>query len=80
TRKTVLQRLPRFLEPRPVIVKSKCVGCGECARACPQKAITVKNRLARIDKSSCIKCYCCQELCKIQAVKVHRSFILKLIH
>ncbi|MBQ9115589.1 MAG: DUF362 domain-containing protein [Clostridia bacterium] len=78
-KKGILQRLPAFLSPRPVIIKNKCVGCGECARACPQKAITVKNRLARIDKKNCIKCYCCQELCKIQAVRIHRSFIYKLV-
>ncbi|MBQ9115424.1 MAG: DUF362 domain-containing protein [Clostridia bacterium] len=80
SRRGILQRLPRFLEPRPVIMKKKCVGCGECARACPQKAITVKNRVAKIDARACIKCYCCQELCKIQAVKIHRSFIYKLVH
>lgn len=79
TKKGILQRLPAFLSPRPVIIKNKCVGCGECARACPRKAITVKNRVARIDKKSCIKCYCCQELCKIQAVKIHRSFVYKLV-
>ncbi len=79
SKKGILQRLPDFLSPRPVIIKNKCVGCGECARACPRKAITVKNRVALIDKKSCIKCYCCQELCKIQAVKIHRSFIYKLV-
>lgn len=79
TKKGILQRLPAFMEPRPVIIKKKCVGCGECARACPQKAITVKNRVARINKRNCIKCYCCQELCKIQAVKIHRSIIYKIV-
>ena len=79
SKKGILQRLPDFLSPRPVIVKNKCVGCGECARACPRKAITVKNRVAFIDKKNCIKCYCCQELCKIQAVRIHRSFIYKLV-
>jgi len=78
-KKGILQRLPSFLSPRPVIVRSKCVGCGECARACPQKAITLKNRVARINAKACIKCYCCQELCKIQAVRIHRSFIYKLV-
>ena len=79
TKKGILQRLPDFLSPRPVIIKNKCVGCGECARACPRKAITVKNRVAHIDKRSCIKCYCCQELCKIRAVKIHRSLVYKIL-
>ena len=79
SKKGILQRLPDFLSPRPVIIKNKCVGCGECARACPRKAIVIRNRVARIDKKNCIKCYCCQELCKIQAVKIHRSFVYKLL-
>ena len=79
SKKGILQRLPDFLSPRPVIIKNKCVGCGECARACPRKAITVRKRVAYIDKRNCIKCYCCQELCKIQAVKIHRSIIYKLV-
>ena len=79
TKKGILQKLPAFLEPRPVIVKNKCVGCGECARCCPQKAIVISNRKAKINAKQCVKCYCCQELCKIQAVKIHRSFVYKLI-
>ncbi len=78
-KKHILNNLPAFLEPRPVVVKSKCIGCGECARSCPQKIITIKNRKAHIDKSKCIKCYCCQELCKPAAIKIHRSLIYKII-
>lgn len=79
TKKGILKRLPKFLEPRPVIDKKKCIGCGECARSCPQKTIVIKDRKAHIVKSNCIKCYCCQELCKIQAVRIHKSLIFKLI-
>lgn len=78
-RKNKLNYLPAFLQPRPVVVKSKCIGCGECARSCPQKIITVKNRKARIDRKNCIKCYCCQELCKPGAIKIHRSIIYRII-
>lgn len=76
-------RLNSFLEPKPEIIASKCVGCGECARSCPAKTITLvkhKNkRIARINNTNCIKCYCCQELCPINAVKVKKNFIFKLI-
>ena len=78
-KKNILNNLPAFLQPRPVVVKSKCIGCGECARSCPQKIITIKNKKAHIDKSKCIKCYCCQELCKPQAIKIHRSIIYRIV-
>lgn len=78
-KKNKLNMLPSFLEPRPVVVKSKCIGCGECARSCPQRVITIKKHKAKIDRKKCIKCYCCQELCKPGAVKIHRSLIYKIV-
>lgn len=78
-KRNILNHLPAFLEPRPVVVKSKCIGCGECARSCPQKIITIKNHKAHIDKSKCIKCYCCQELCKPAAIKIHRNILYRII-
>lgn len=76
-------RLNKFLEPKPEIRTNKCIGCGECARSCPAKTISVvkKNnkRIAVIDDRNCIKCYCCQELCPINAVKVKKNIIFKLI-
>ena len=88
----VLKKLPtmfggkpnKFLEPRPDIMKNKCVGCGECMRSCPAKTIhviTLKNnkKLARIDRDNCIKCYCCQELCPINAVRIKKNPIFKII-
>lgn len=74
---SVLERLPGFirrplqekLAPYPVF-GSRCVGCGDCARACPRQAIAVKNGRAVLERSMCIKCYCCHELCPIRAVEI----------
>lgn len=71
-------KLQKFLEPRPVVNKSKCVGCGECARNCPVSTIKVVDKKAKIDPKACIKCYCCQEFCPVKAIKVKSSFIFKL--
>ncbi len=78
-KKNILNHLPSFLQPRPKVVKKICIGCGECARSCPQKIITIKKHKAHIDRKKCIKCYCCQELCRPGAIKIHRSFIYKIV-
>ena len=70
--------IPPFLQPRPMIDKSICKGCGVCVRSCPQKTIVLKNRKAHINPDKCIRCYCCQELCEFKAVKIKKSFIYRV--
>lgn len=95
TAKSILRRLPklfggsvaRFFGPRPDIDYGKCVGCGECVRACPRSTIAfipakkpeVAKRQAKIDPSGCIKCFCCQELCPYKAVKVVKNPLLVML-
>ncbi len=64
---------------RPEIDKSVCVGCGECMRCCPPRAIKMKNKRPEIDKGRCIKCFCCQELCPKRAVKIKRPLANRLM-
>ncbi len=74
-----LLKIPKFLQPRPVIDKALCKACGDCVRSCPVKTISVKNGKPFINSKNCIKCYCCQELCHFRAVKIKKYFIYKLI-
>lgn len=84
----MLSRVPSYLEkplnlllkPRPVFINDKCVGCGECQRACPPQIIDMINNKPVIDLDKCIRCFCCQELCPYKAVKVHRSWLLKVLN
>jgi uncharacterized protein (DUF362 family) len=69
--------LPKFIKQmfekkvaHPVVIKDKCIGCGECARCCPAETITIKENKAFINYDKCIRCYCCQELCPQKAVIV----------
>lgn len=66
----------RFLAPRPVINKSRCIGCGKCAEICPQHTITVQEK-AHIHPSKCIRCFCCHEMCPVKAIDTRRFFLLK---
>lgn len=64
----------RQLVPSPVIMSSKCSGCGECSRVCPVKAIT-PGKPPKIDLSECIRCYCCHEVCPKYAIDLKRGWL-----
>ena len=59
--------------------EARCKDCYACIRACPVKAIAVKNRRARIDTGKCIRCYCCHELCPHKAVELHAGVLSRLL-
>ncbi len=68
------------LRTRPKLKKDECVGCSLCANICPAKAIAIVEKKAQIDKNKCIRCFCCQEFCPKGAMKVHRSFIARVLN
>lgn len=67
------------LDSRPKLKKKMCIGCNKCGRICPAKAIVIKNGKAEIDRSLCIRCFCCQEFCPVGAMKVHRTWLARLL-
>lgn len=71
-----LNSLSGLMLSKPVFIKDKCIGCGECMRSCPPKAIVMKNRKPVVKLSKCIRCFCCQELCPAKAVEIRRNRLL----
>lgn len=59
-----------WASPRPVIQKSRCIGCGKCAEICPGHTITIQNKKAVLDPAGCIRCFCCHEMCPVKAIRV----------
>lgn len=71
--------LQNSLASIPKLHAAECVGCAECARICPAKAITIKAHKPVINRDACIRCFCCQEFCPKGAMKVHRPWIARIL-
>ena len=71
--------LKAAVQPRPQVKGEDCIGCGECFKVCPAKAITMVDKKPSIDYKKCIRCFCCQEFCPKGAMKVRRTGISKLL-
>ena len=69
----------KALASRPVLKGDECVGCKECFKICPAKAIEMKKRKPQINRKSCIRCFCCQEFCPKGALKVRRTLIARIL-
>lgn len=66
-----------MIKPKPVIMRSKCISCGECSICCPASTIEMINGKPKIKLKKCIRCFCCQELCPVKAVKIKRNPIVE---
>lgn len=75
----VVDLLKGFIKYYPRVQYDNCVKCSVCVKACPNKAIAMKNGRIIFDYSKCISCFCCQEFCPSSAIKVKKSVFTKLI-
>jgi len=50
------------------IDENNCIGCVRCMKACPTKAIRVRNKKARLINERCIDCGECLRVCPYNAV------------
>ena len=48
--------------------REKCIGCGECIKACPEKAIS-RDNYSFIDRNICKLCFKCAEECPSKALR-----------
>ncbi len=73
------RKINGWVSPNPIFIHETCVGCKDCAKACPPRAIEMKQQKPYVDMDKCIKCFCCQELCPKKAVEIKRPWWLRKI-
>ena len=59
--------------------ETRCLGCGRCAFACPEKAVSVQNGRAGVDKGRCTSCGSCLAACPTAAFTLDETRELRAI-
>ncbi|TAJ14454.1 (4Fe-4S)-binding protein [Marinilabiliaceae bacterium JC017] len=54
-------------------INDNCVGCGECAEACPEKCI-IEGESYSINGTRCLECGRCVEFCNYNAIDASKAF------
>lgn len=62
---------PEGIDPRPALWHNPaaCLRCGGCAAACPNRALTLTDRV-HVDRAGCTLCGGCVDLCPAEAMSL----------
>jgi uncharacterized protein (DUF362 family)/Pyruvate/2-oxoacid:ferredoxin oxidoreductase delta subunit len=74
----VISLAKKLLKYYPCAEMDNCVRCVACIKACPTRAIDMKNNKISFDYSKCIACFCCQESCPASAIKIKKSLLARI--
>lgn len=55
------------------INQQSCTGCGHCANACKEDAISIKDNKASIDYAKCVDCGMCHRACPTGSAEIAKS-------
>jgi thioredoxin reductase/Pyruvate/2-oxoacid:ferredoxin oxidoreductase delta subunit len=66
------QGLNQALTQHPHIDRYRCLGCGSCVRACPEKGVLalVEGKSCMVHASHCVGHGCCEQACPVGALTV----------
>lgn len=68
---------PESQQKRPQILWNweKCTGCGACVAACPQRAVSQKEKVVHTDEGACTGCGACVEACPQNARELSGKWV-----
>ncbi len=55
----------------PKLCQYGCLGCGDCASACPSNAICMRDGIAHINPKACIGCGMCVNTCPQKSISLY---------
>ena len=55
------------------IKQESCTGCGQCANACKEDAISITNQKAKIDYEKCVDCGMCNRACPNGSAEIAKT-------
>ena len=71
-------RAASMLHGGPSACRFGCLGCGDCAAACPMDAICVQDGIARVDTRLCVGCGMCVATCPKGIISMICRCILRI--
>ncbi|MDD2498132.1 MAG: aldo/keto reductase [Desulfitobacteriaceae bacterium] len=73
----LLEQEPSMEDLKKVLFRKKalhieewCLGCGKCAKLCPQQALSIVNKKTVVDEKKCLLCGYCARACRDFCIKV----------
>jgi len=75
----VVNLAKKLIKYYPCVEYDNCIKCAACIKACPHKAISMKNDRIAFDYSKCLACFCCLEACPSSAIKLKKSIFAKAL-
>lgn len=55
---------------KAIVASDKCISCGNCARVCLQRAVSLEKKSSIVDKSKCIGCAKCINVCNLKCISL----------
>jgi len=71
--------MSRYMVPKIVLDKEKCILCKTCEKHCPVEAIHLKP-YPTINKKKCIRCFCCTEVCPKHALNLEDHIFMRILN